>query len=183
MKKDIFIRKYLQSIRSGNAAIFAGAGLSKSAGFVDWATLLKDVAEELGLDSKREVGNLPELAQFYFNKKDWENKKDIWKSYCPLIGILLIVLTLHLADNIFYQSDEWKSFMECNRYLTRGNIEDNPNVWRIYNQIPLGISKTNYCLTVSYCHDPKVVSVKDLQAIATSLKNVPLKKKKREICL
>lgn len=73
MRKDIFIRNYLKSIRSGNAAIFAGAGLSKSAGFVDWATLLKDVAEELGLDSKREVGNLPELAQFYFNKKNNRN--------------------------------------------------------------------------------------------------------------
>lgn len=64
MKMNVFIKNYTKVLKSGNAAIFAGAGFSKSAGFVDWATLLTDVADELDLDSNKEVGSLPELAQF-----------------------------------------------------------------------------------------------------------------------
>lgn len=73
MKVDNFIKNYTKAVQSGNAAIFAGAGFSKSAGFVDWATLLKEVAEELELDSNRELGSLPELAQFYYNEKNNRN--------------------------------------------------------------------------------------------------------------
>lgn len=73
MKVCNFIKNYTKAVQSGNAAVFAGAGFSKSAGFVDWATLLKEVAEELGLDSNRELGSLPELAQFYYNEKNSRN--------------------------------------------------------------------------------------------------------------
>ena len=73
MKTNSFIKNYTKALQSGNAAIFLGAGMSKTAGFVDWATLLKDVAEELDLDSNKEVGSLPELAQFYYNKKNNRN--------------------------------------------------------------------------------------------------------------
>ena len=69
MKKDLFVREYTKAIQNGTAAIFAGAGFSKSAGFVDWATLLKDVAEEIDLDSSKETENLPALAQYYENEK------------------------------------------------------------------------------------------------------------------
>lgn len=74
MKKEIFIREYTKAIQNGSAAVFAGAGFSKSAGFVDWASLLKDVAEELELDSSKEEGNLPSLAQYYENEKHNRNK-------------------------------------------------------------------------------------------------------------
>ena len=40
MKVCNFIKNYTKAVQSGNAAVFAGAGFSKSAGFVDWATLL-----------------------------------------------------------------------------------------------------------------------------------------------
>ncbi len=73
MKVANFIKNYTKAVQSGNAAVFAGAGFSKSAGFVDWATLLKEVAEELDLDSNREQGSLPELAQFYYNEKNNRN--------------------------------------------------------------------------------------------------------------
>lgn len=74
MKKDLFVREYTKAIQNGTAAIFAGAGFSKSAGFVDWATLLKDVAEEIDLDSSKETGNLPALAQYYENEKGNRNR-------------------------------------------------------------------------------------------------------------
>ena len=31
-----FLREYVKAIRDGNAAVFAGAGLSRPSGFVDW---------------------------------------------------------------------------------------------------------------------------------------------------
>jgi hypothetical protein len=54
---------------SGELAIFAGAGLSASVGFVDWATLLAPFAAELNLDSTKERDNLVRLAQYSQNAK------------------------------------------------------------------------------------------------------------------
>lgn len=45
--KDIFIKKFLKSLDNGDAAIFAGAGLSAPSGCVNWKELLKDIAEEI----------------------------------------------------------------------------------------------------------------------------------------
>lgn len=36
-----FTKKYIDSIRDGNAAVFAGAGLSRPSGYVDWRGLVK----------------------------------------------------------------------------------------------------------------------------------------------
>lgn len=68
-KKDVdaFIRDFLKDIRGGTAAIFAGAGLSKSAGHVDWKGLVKPLADELGLDVDAET-DLVAVAQYYVNK-------------------------------------------------------------------------------------------------------------------
>ena len=45
-----FVDKYVKEIKANNAAMFIGAGFSKSAGYVDWRNLLRGVAEDLGLD-------------------------------------------------------------------------------------------------------------------------------------
>ena len=55
-------------MQSGDAALFIGAGLSKSSGFVDWKELLRDVATELRLDIDRE-SDLIGLAQFHVNER------------------------------------------------------------------------------------------------------------------
>lgn len=62
-----FIRDYIAEINSGDAAIFAGAGLSASAGFVNWKELLRDLATELNLDIEKEH-DLISVAQYHFNK-------------------------------------------------------------------------------------------------------------------
>ncbi len=67
MDKNIFINKYIKAIENSNAAIFAGAGLSASAGFVNWKELLRDVAIELGLDIEKEH-DLVSLAQYHVNE-------------------------------------------------------------------------------------------------------------------
>jgi hypothetical protein len=60
---DIFSK----AIKENNAAIFAGAGLSIPAGFVNWKTLLKDIATDLNLDVDREH-DLIAVAQYHYNE-------------------------------------------------------------------------------------------------------------------
>ncbi len=48
---ELFIKDFLKEIREDSAAIFAGAGLSASAGFVNWRELLRPIADELRLPS------------------------------------------------------------------------------------------------------------------------------------
>jgi len=43
---ELFIRDFLKEVREDNAAIFAGAGLSAPAGYVNWRDLLRPLAEE-----------------------------------------------------------------------------------------------------------------------------------------
>jgi len=61
-----FLRTYVKAIQSSNAAVFAGAGLSRPAGHVDWKELLREVAEDLQLDIDQEV-DLIALAQYHVN--------------------------------------------------------------------------------------------------------------------
>lgn len=70
-----FINEYVEKLRQGTATIFLGAGMSKSAGFVDWRGLLKDLATELGLKIEDET-DLISVAQFHKNKNNNRNKID-----------------------------------------------------------------------------------------------------------
>src|SRR5271170_6518167 len=62
-----FTERYVQALHDQNAAIFAGAGLSIPAGFVDWKGLLRDIASEIGLDVDKEA-DLISVAQFHVNE-------------------------------------------------------------------------------------------------------------------
>ena len=66
MDKQLMIKKYSEALEEGRAAVFAGAGLSVGAGFVDWAGLLADVAAALNVKIEPTT-NLVELAQYYVN--------------------------------------------------------------------------------------------------------------------
>ena len=66
---ETFIREYAGSIKTGDAAVFIGAGLSRDAGYLGWTDLLKDKACEIGLDIEKEKNDLISLAQYYINKK------------------------------------------------------------------------------------------------------------------
>lgn len=67
VKQKKFINDFVTEINSGDAAIFAGAGLSASLGFVNWKGLLKDLADELNLDIEKEH-DLISVAQYHFNR-------------------------------------------------------------------------------------------------------------------
>lgn len=64
-----FVTKYVKSLKEGNAAIFAGAGLSVGAGYVNWKSLLRGLAEEIELDIDKEEHDLVGVAQYYCNEK------------------------------------------------------------------------------------------------------------------
>lgn len=63
-----FLKRFLSEVEAGNAAVFAGAGFSAPAGYVDWRELLRELAEELDLHIDLE-NDLISLAQFHLNKK------------------------------------------------------------------------------------------------------------------
>lgn len=61
-----FIEEYVSALKEGNAAIFAGAGLSIPSGVVNWKELLRRPASRLGLDIDKE-SDLVSLAQYIYN--------------------------------------------------------------------------------------------------------------------
>lgn len=68
-----FIREYASEIESGNAAIFAGAGLSVGAGAVSWKELLREAAFNIGIDVDKEY-DLVSVAQYIYNQSNSRNK-------------------------------------------------------------------------------------------------------------
>lgn len=64
---DEFLGTYTRAIEESTAAIFAGAGLSKPAGFVNWKELMKDIAAEISLDIDKE-SDLIAVAQYHVNE-------------------------------------------------------------------------------------------------------------------
>lgn len=70
---EVFINDYVKELNDGAASIFAGAGLSVSAGFVNWKDLMKEIADELGLDINKET-DLISIAQFHFNENQTRSK-------------------------------------------------------------------------------------------------------------
>ncbi|MGD6903407.1 SIR2 family protein [Bacillus infantis] len=68
-----FLRTYVKAIQDSNAAIFAGAGLSRPAGYVDWKELLREVAEDLQLNIDQEA-DLIALAQYHVNEFNGRGK-------------------------------------------------------------------------------------------------------------
>jgi hypothetical protein len=68
MSREEFYEEYVTALRQGNAAIFAGAGLSRQAGYVDWKELLTEIARDLGLEIDREL-DLLAIAQYHYNSR------------------------------------------------------------------------------------------------------------------
>lgn len=65
--KEQFLREYIKAIKDGNAAVFAGAGLSRPSGFVVWKELLRPLAKDIGLNIDEEH-DLTAVAQYVRNK-------------------------------------------------------------------------------------------------------------------
>jgi hypothetical protein len=66
--KSELLRRYGAALAAGSAALFIGAGVSQPSGFVNWRSLLKEIAEDLGLDIEKET-DFVSLAQFHVNER------------------------------------------------------------------------------------------------------------------
>jgi len=62
-----FIRDFVHELHNRNVAVFAGAGLSIDAGYVDWKGLLKDIINDLGLNPENDH-DLVTIAQYHCNQ-------------------------------------------------------------------------------------------------------------------
>lgn len=77
-KKDL-IREIEKAIKNNEIGAFIGAGLSIPAGFCSWKELLREPAEEIGLDVEKE-NDLVNLAQYYSNSKKRTSIDDLIKA-------------------------------------------------------------------------------------------------------
>ena len=66
VERERFVERFAEALEQGDAAVFVGAGLSRPAGFVDWRGLLRELADDLGLDIDRET-DLIAVAQYHVN--------------------------------------------------------------------------------------------------------------------
>ncbi|RXR17350.1 hypothetical protein EQG63_11215 [Flavobacterium amnicola] len=70
---EVFINDFVKDLNEGTASIFAGAGLSITAGFVNWSELMTEIAQDLGLDINAEK-DLVSIAQFHVNENQNRTK-------------------------------------------------------------------------------------------------------------
>jgi len=70
---EVFINDYVKDLNEGTASIFAGAGLSIPAGFVNWSELMSEITHDLGLDVGTE-SDLVSLAQYHVNENQTRSK-------------------------------------------------------------------------------------------------------------
>jgi hypothetical protein len=71
VNRETFYRHFGKALEEGYAALFAGAGLSRPSGFVEWNELLRDIAIELDLDVDRES----DIEEFTKDTKLTENHR------------------------------------------------------------------------------------------------------------
>lgn len=64
---EVFINDYVKDLNAGTASVFAGAGLSIPAGFVNWTEMMNEIANDLGLNISSET-DLVSIAQYHVNE-------------------------------------------------------------------------------------------------------------------
>ena len=73
---ELFIKDFLKEIREDNAAIFAGAGLSASAGFVNWRELIRASRHA----SSRSCSSPMSFAALPFSRLRWDSTRSAPRS-------------------------------------------------------------------------------------------------------
>jgi len=61
------LSNYVAAMHESDAALFIGAGMSQASGYLDWKGLMRECANELGLDVELEH-DLVAVAQYYLNR-------------------------------------------------------------------------------------------------------------------
>ena len=66
--KEIFIKEFVEKLKCEKASLFIGSGISRNAGYANWKDILRECAEEIGLNVDKEQ-DLITLAEFYVKGK------------------------------------------------------------------------------------------------------------------
>lgn len=80
------VREYTRELHNKNAAVFVGAGLSAASGYVDWAGLLTEIIQDLGLDPAQHH-DLVTVAQYHCNQAGGNKTKltqTIFNHFAPV---------------------------------------------------------------------------------------------------
>lgn len=79
-----FLKEFPKALNDGTAAVFVGAGVSMAAGYPSWSKLLKEIGEELGVDSN-DVQDLTALAQWSIRETGGQSRvrEVIYKEISP----------------------------------------------------------------------------------------------------
>jgi hypothetical protein len=80
------VREYTRELHNKNAAVFVGAGLSAASGYVDWAGLLAEIIQDLGLDPAQHH-DLVTVAQYHCNQAGGNKTKltqTIFNHFAPV---------------------------------------------------------------------------------------------------
>lgn len=67
--KEKFIFEFAKAIKSNQAAIFAGAGISQPLGIPSWKNILEPLANEMNLEITNGT-DLTQIAQYYVNENN-----------------------------------------------------------------------------------------------------------------
>lgn len=133
-----FVKTYTSALEGSTAAIFAGAGLSKPAGYVNWKELLREIAEEIDLDIDKET-DLISIAQYHVN----ENKGDRNK-------VNQLLINEFYKDGIATENHKVLSRLPIKTYWTTNYdslIED--NLRKEGKKVDVKISKDNLSITIA----------------------------------
>ena len=65
--RELFLREFPTFLTEETATIFVGAGVSMGAGYPSWKKLLREIGEELGVDSD-DIADLAALAQWHIRR-------------------------------------------------------------------------------------------------------------------
>ena len=64
ISKESLIKEFSDSVKNGKASFFIGSGISRKANYVGWKDVLRDCAQDIGLDVEKE-SDLITLAEYY----------------------------------------------------------------------------------------------------------------------
>lgn len=66
--KESFIKEFVKQLKCEKASLFIGSGISRKAGYANWQDILRECAEEIGLEVDKE-NDLITLAEYYVRDK------------------------------------------------------------------------------------------------------------------
>lgn len=92
------------------------------------------------------------------------------KKYVPYIIIFFSVISLNFVDKFFYNTPEWKYYLEYNS--VRSKIQDNPNTYRLDIKLPENVSYYDFCMFRGFEGDPNVMTLDVIKDLYDSNYNV-----------